>query len=108
MNRGFKVISDSMNPLIKVGDTLTVSAQQEYYRTFDVVLFKRSANLVVHYIWRDQLETNSSFITRSLKNIYFDEEPVAKDEIVGKVINYRIGMLLKLKIIILCILTGNI
>lgn len=97
-----------MHPLIKAGDMLTVTEQQETYEIFDVVLFKRSAKLVVHYIWRNQVKRNNTFITRSLENIYSDEEPVVKDEIVGKVTNFKIGMLLKLKIMALCILTGNL
>ena len=107
MSMNFKVISGSMSPLIKIGDMLIVSAQQETYETFDVVLFKRSSKLVVHYIWRNQLERNNTFITRSFENIYSDEEPVAKDEIVGKVTNFKIGLLVKLKILTLCILTGK-
>lgn len=96
-----------MHPLIKIGDMLTVDGQQSSYRTFDIVLFKRSANLVVHYVWRNQLQINNTLITRSLNDIYSDEEPIAKNEIVGKVTNFNFGIPLKAKIVILCILTGN-
>ena len=103
----FKVVSGSMHPLIKIGDTLTIDGQQLAYKTFDIVLFKRSANLVVHYVWRNQLEINNTLITRSLDDIYTDEEPVSKNEIVGKVTNFSFGVPLKAKIVILCILTGK-
>lgn len=86
---------------------LKVDGRQLTYNTFDIVLFKRSANLVVHYVWRNQIEANNTLITRSLADIYSDEEPVTKDEIVGKVTNFNFGPLLKIKIVTLCLMTGN-
>lgn len=103
----FKVVTGSMHPLIKIGDMLKVDGQQSTFTAFDIVLFKRSTKLVVHYVWRNQLEVNNTLITRSLEDIYSDEEPVAKEEVVGKVTNFSFGLALKLKIIVLCILTGN-
>lgn len=96
-----------MHPVIKIGDELNIDGRQSAYKTFDIVLFKRSANLIVHYVWRNQMAANSTLITRSLDDIYSDEEPVAKNEVVGKVTNFSLGPVLKLKIIVLCILTGN-
>lgn len=103
----FKVVSGSMHPLIKIGDMLNVDGRQSTYNTFDIVLFKRSARLVVHYVWRNQLEVNNTLITRNLGDIYSDEEPVAKSEVVGKVTNFTFGPGLKFKIVVLCIITGN-
>ena len=106
MNVEFRVVSDSMTPLIKIQDTLTVDRVAGDLRTFDIIVFKRSSNLVVHYIWKDRLAFNNTLITRSLKNIYTDEEPVYKNELVGLVTNFKMNSLLKFKILILCLLKG--
>lgn len=102
MNLNFKVASDSMMPLIKIDGLLTVVKKTENYKIFDIIIFKRSSKLIVHYIWRNQVEFNQTIITRSLKNIYVDEEPVHKNEIIGVVENYRIGLISKIRIIIFC------
>ena len=104
----FKVVSDSMSPLIKINDTLNITDQLMNYNTFDIIIFKRSTKLVVHYIWRNQIEFNQTVITRSLKNIYYDEEPVKKNEIVGLVTNFKIRPLLKFKLLALCYIRGSI
>lgn len=108
MTVNFKVVSDSMSPLIKVNDTLNVAEQIINYNTFDIIIFNRSAKLVVHYIWRNQIEFNQTVITRSLKNIYQDEEPVKKNQIVGIVTNFKIGPLLKFKLLALCYIRGSL
>ena len=102
MNIAFKVVSDSMTPLIKISDSLKVVSENKNYKIFDIIVFKRSSDLVVHYVWRNQIEFNQTVITRSLKNIYSDEEPIHKNEIIGQVTNFEIGPLLKYKILFLC------
>lgn len=107
MNVKFKVVSDSMHPLIKIGQLLTLAPRKPAYKTFDMIVFRRGSNLVVHYVWRDQSARNNTVVTRSLKNIYSDEEPVGLDEIVGEVCDVRCGTFLRLKIVFQCLLTGN-
>lgn len=102
MSITFKVVSDSMSPLIKINEFLKISNENKDYRPFDIIIFKRSSKLVVHYIWRNQIAFNQTVITRSLKKIYFDEEPVHQNDIIGLVTNFKIGPLLKYKILIFC------
>lgn len=104
----FKVISDSMHPLIKIDDELQLVPDLNGLKVLDIVLFKREKNLVVHFVWRNQLNFNSTVITRCLKNPYVDETPVDKSLILGRVSNFRIGFYLKLKLVILNILKGTL
>ena len=101
MSLKFRVVSDSMSPLIKIHDELSV-LKKDNYSTFDIILFKRNDKLIVHYVWRNQLAHNNTVITRSLKNIFVDEEPVSLDEILGLVINFKIGFLTRLIIYLRC------
>ena len=90
----FKVVSDSMHPLIKINDKLIFeSVPFEQLKIFDIVIFKRRENLTVHFIWRNQIKYNQTIITRSLKNIYCDEEPVLLTEILGRVTNFKLSNL---------------
>lgn len=104
----FKVISDSMYPLIKIGDELHFVSDLKGLNVLDIVLFKREEKLVVHFVWRNQIKFNSTVITRSLKNPFTDEAPVHKTLIVGQVTNFRIGFFLSLRIFIINILRGTL
>jgi len=108
MNIAYKVVSDSMSPIIKVGDELSVLPLNNNIKRFDILLFKRNSTLVVHYVWKNQITFNKSFITRSLKNIYLDEEPVELEQIIGSVQNFKINSWLKFKVILFCFLRGSL
>lgn len=101
----FRVVSDSMAPLIKINSTLKIANKNINYKIFDIIVFKRSSDLVVHYVWRNQIEFDQTVITRSLKNIYLDEEPIHQSEIIGQVTNFKIGPFLKFKILFLCFIS---
>lgn len=107
MNMNLKVVSDSMAPLIKINESLSLTDHQQLLNTFDIIVFRRSGNYVVHYVWRNQISFNHTVITRSLKNIFTDEEPVRQTEILGRVTNFKISTFLKIKILVLCLLTGK-
>ncbi|MGZ3691275.1 MAG: hypothetical protein ACXVAX_07215 [Pseudobdellovibrio sp.] len=97
MSLKFKVVSDSMFPVIKIGDELSFN-KKEVYNIFDIILFKRHGDLIVHFVWRDQMNFNNTLITRSLKNFNQDEEPVKIEEVLGTVDNFKIPFLTKIKI----------
>lgn len=88
----FKVASDSMYPLIKINDKLVFeSVAVDQLKIFDIIIFKRHEKLVVHFIWRNQIRHNQTIITRCLKNIYLDEEPILATEILGRVTNFKLS-----------------
>ena len=101
MSVKFKVVTDSMAPLISIGDELLYKKSNTYH-TFDIILFARHSKLVTHFVWRNQLDFNKSIITRSLKDFYTDEEPVLESEILGVVENFKISIFTRIKIIYLC------
>lgn len=94
----FKVISDSMTPVIPIGSLLNITTDLSNIKTFDIILFKKSTYLVVHFVWKNQMNYNGTIITRSLKQFSLDEEPVSKDQIIGQVTNFSISNLVKFKI----------
>ena len=102
----FKVVSKSMHPTIRIGDELSIENIVVDINRFDIILFKRHNNLVVHYIWRNQKKFNNTVVTRSIEKIYFDEEPVNYSDIIGKVSNYKLSSFVKIKILLFCFIRG--
>lgn len=98
-NIKYKVVSDSMHPLIKINDELQVTSNKGDLRPFDIILFKRENRLIVHFIWRNQIKYNQTVITRSLKAEYNDEAPVHLSEIIGRIENYKFSFFQKIKFI---------
>jgi len=107
MNLKFRVVSDSMAPLIKVGDELTFE-KKSAYNIFDIILFKRKDELFVHFVWRDQSSFNNTLITRSLKNYLADEEPVSIGEVLGTVAEFKIPAATKIKIYLNCLVRSKL
>ena len=104
----FKVISDSMAPVININDELKIDSNWDKLSPLDIILFNRDKCLVVHFIWRNQLHLNSTLITRSLKNFYNDEPPVDVTSVIGRVTNFNIPFYLKVKIVFLNFIFGNL
>jgi signal peptidase I len=104
----FRVVSDSMHPIIKINDNLIFeSVAAKELKIFDIILFKRHQNLVVHFIWRNQIKHNQTIITRSLKSIYLDEEPILATEILGRVTNFKFSKFSKFIIFFKIIFYGK-
>ena len=78
------IVSDSMSPLIKVGERVEVS-YKDHYKSFDVVIYHhRDGRLICHYIWQKSRLEEGSYLLRSLKGTAFDL-PVALEKILGHV-----------------------
>lgn len=97
-----------MFPLIRLGDELEVGPLIYKLNTFDIVLFKKEEKLIVHFVWRNQISHNGTVITRSLKNIFEDEEPISADQILGFILNFKIGTLKRIKIFTLNLFLGKL
>lgn len=106
MNLKFKVISDSMAPVLRVGDELDVAALPPEPKVFDILLFQRHQRMFVHFVWRYQ-KSQRTIVTRSLKNPFCDEEPVMLSEVIGKIDGVHIGFLRRWKILGLNLLRGT-
>ena len=98
----FKVVSDSMEPLIRIGAELSVRHINKDYKLkrFDIIIFKSELGLTCHYFWSANINLDKGFIvTRSLKKSCCDI-PFSRDLVIGLVKNFKIGKILKFKIFI--------
>ena len=97
-----------MSPIIQVNDELVLGAKPPSYRRFDIILFKRHNRLNAHFVWRDQTAFDGTYVTRSLKEPYHDEEPIKSDDILGPVENFRLSMWRRLAVIFGSLIRGKL
>jgi signal peptidase I len=96
----FPIVSGSMEPLIKVGDTIIVEPSSTPLQPFDIVVFRREDKLICHYV----LHLNrlpgpdglARIITRGL-NSNSEDFPVAVNEILGRVTNFKISFFMRFR-----------
>jgi signal peptidase I len=90
-----------MEPLIKVGDIINIEKiSADELKKFDVIVFRNCNKLMCHYFWSWNPMNESQFITRSLLNPTENDPPTDIDNLVGKVLDYEITQLMKIKIIL--------
>jgi hypothetical protein len=97
----YKVVSDSMTPLIPIGAELHL---KKYHpgmnlKKFDILVFKENDVLMCHYFWHQNVFLDKDLITtRALKDGKLDV-PFSTKQILGVVINYKINWWMKLRIL---------
>jgi hypothetical protein len=85
----FSISSDSMHPVIKVGDQVVVQPLTEDLKVFDLLVFFQENDLVCHiFIKKSQL--SDTFLTASYKYKKYDY-PVKKENILGYVSSHRLS-----------------
>lgn len=93
-----KVISDSMYPVIKIGDEVIVDVGQENIKRFDIIVIFHDGKLICHYLWRkNRLITPILLQTRNMSGKL--DYPVEMKDYLGKVLNHKLSIWQKLKII---------
>ena len=99
-----RIISDSMEPVIKTGEELQVLpcvSDFNLLNRFDILVFWNGKYFVCHYLWnKNQLSFNKKeklLTTRGLKNLY-EDFPIQESHILGVLPNRRIPFWWKLKI----------
>lgn len=95
-----KIISDSMEPLIKTGEEVEVIPAPENLQRFDILVFWSESKLICHYLWsRNQLKFNHAdqlLVTRPLK--YRGEDfPISPHHVLGVVKHRRLNLWQKIK-----------
>lgn len=97
----YRVISDSMEPLIQIGAELVLErVRPEDIRKFDILVFKENPVYMCHYVWHvNKVYNKGDIITRSLKEGLFDDA-FSFDKVLGRVVNYKIGFFMKCKILL--------
>lgn len=95
-----QIVSDSMEPLIKVGESIEVAKVQSVkeLRVFDIILFDQAGRLNCHFLAKVDYE-NNVFITKSLRHPGVSDYPIGSDQIIGIIKQKRINWWLKIKLI---------
>lgn len=84
--RSFVVMSGSMQPLLPVG-SMVYSMPQSAYKVGDIITFKDSNNNnITHRVTKINKEKNKiAYITRGDANNTIDSQPVAPNQVTGRV-----------------------
>lgn len=110
---GVRIISDSMEPLLLVDENVTIRWFGEYrqLKRFTPILFWDGQKLICHYVWHLSKKLDSrgrtTVLTRSLKNIEFNDVPVPVENILGIVTGKQISVWHKIRIIFYNILHSS-
>lgn len=94
-----RVVTGSMEPLIKTGEELTIEEIVEPLKIFDIVVFWNGSIYVCHFVWRLNRKPNSKgerwVTTRSLMSD-FEDFPILETQILGRVTDRQIPFSKKL------------
>lgn len=93
-----KIITDSMSPVIKVGEEIVVEVLSGDLRRFDIIVFKQDDKLICHYLWGLNQEVEPRLMqTKSLKG---DKDlPIKPEDYLGKVVSHKLSLWRKLRIL---------
>lgn len=95
------VASDSMHPVLKVGQIVTVRpTDSSRLRKFDIIVFWGHGKLTSHFLWAKQMdETNSEnfIVTKSLKEPRSHDIPFKENLILG-IVDCKISFLSKMSV----------
>lgn len=92
-----KVITDSMVPVIQVGEDIIVDVGEKSLKRFDIVVIYADGKLICHYLWNINSIISPFVIqTRNMKGGY--DFPVKEEDYLGKVVSHRIPFWRKVKI----------
>jgi hypothetical protein len=103
---GIRIISDSMYPLIKVGEKVTVChyINEKQLTRFIPVLYWDGSKLICHYFWNKSRMTNAdgkqTILTRSLKENKINDIPVPTEHILGIVVGKKVSFTTQVLILI--------
>ncbi|MCR9202935.1 MAG: hypothetical protein NXH75_00015 [Halobacteriovoraceae bacterium] len=93
-----QVVSDSMEPVIKTGESIDVGhISLKSLRPFDIILFFQGGRLNTHLLVKTD-EINNQFITQPLKLPKHNDYPLSGDEILGIVKNKKLNLWHRLRV----------
>lgn len=88
---GFEVVTNSMEPIIAVGDFIEVEPLPQQLNLFDIVVFWNGKILISHYIWHQNMKFGTTIITKN----YLDggiDLPIERNRVLGLVTNKKINL----------------
>lgn len=93
------VITDSMEPLIKVGEEIILTKiDKNQLNIFDILVFEQAGRLNSHFLTQIDHKKNC-YVTRSLKNPDTNDYPIQWEQILGRVSTKNLNWIQKLKIL---------
>lgn len=97
----YKIVSDSMAPLIPVGAEILIEAvKPEEIKRFDILLFEESPKLMCHYVWHVNKIFNKGEITTRNLSLGELDIPFEFCKVKGRVVNFKLDFFTKCKIFI--------
>ena len=102
----FELQGKSMAPLMKEGDSVTVEhlGSYKHLQLFDIIVFFDGKRLICHYFWKRSVFEDEKgrrpIMTRPLNPLRGKDTPFNEECILGIVLNYKIGLWMKLRIIV--------
>ncbi len=94
------IVSDSMVPVIKVGDKITVEVGCDKLKRFDIIVFWSQGKLICHYLWAMN-RLVEPFLMQTRNTQYGEKDyPIELSDYLGKVISHRISTWDKIRIFI--------
>jgi hypothetical protein len=105
-----KIASDSMWPLIRIGEQLTVHSINRPLQRFDIIVFNYNGSPFCHFFWGKLLSKKSNedqFFTRSLKSPAQTDLPIFSKDILGIITSKKIGFFLRFRVYLYLLLRIN-
>ncbi len=100
---GFKVVSGSMEPVIKTGEMIVIE-KSEVLKRFDIVVFRQNSLLICHFIKFINRTPDSNgdpvYVTSGMANPVREDLPVPLGEILGTVVSHRLGRFFRFRFIV--------
>ena len=94
-----KIVSDSMSPLIKVGEEIVVDVGAQDLKRFDIIVIFIKDKLVCHYLWQiNRIVKPILLQTRNMRGQL--DFPVPEKDYLGKVMSHKIGFWKRLRILL--------
>ena len=92
-----RIVSDSMVPLIDIGDNVEVTYLDNLddIKRFDIIIFHLGEVLTSHFYWGRNLFEPEKLLFKSLKHVKDYDLPISEQSILGKV-NLTFPLWLKL------------
>jgi len=84
----YQIVSDSMAPLIQVGDWVSVAPLHTSPEEFDLIVFYQNGHLICHCFIRES-DFEQALLTSSLKYGRYDL-PISRQMVLGKVTSHQL------------------
>ena len=93
-----QVVSDSMVPVLKVGDRVVIEIGNLNLQRFDIIVIFVDGKLICHYIWKINSFVKPVIIqTRNMRK--HTDMPIMLDDYLGKVVSHQLSLWQKFKLI---------